>query len=180
MGQLPCLFMLQTLGKFSILKKDILHCITFQQHPMLLITPCNSSLPNSPTGNVKNCIQRHFCTGFNTQLFVVAFFASSLQRPTPCEGVDFYTRTERKVGGVSHPCLFWKVQIVVSYLPCELRCYLDWPFPLQVTGCGSAGEHGGGSMIRPDQNCRVWCSLYRCHTHQTVRCPHQVWRSSGT
>lgn len=78
------------------------------------------------------------------------------------------------------PCLFGKVRIIVSYLPCELWCYLYWPFPLQVTGCGSAGEHRSGSMIRPDQNCRVCCSRYHCHTHQTVRCPHQVWRSSRT
>lgn len=70
------------------------------------------------------------------------------------------------------------IQTILSYLPREQRCYLDWPFPLQVTGCRLAGERGSGSTIRPDQNCRVWCSLYRCHQHQTVRCPHQVRRSS--
>ena len=75
----------------------------------------------------------------------------------------------------SHVCLG---QILVSYLPGELWCYLDWPFPLQVTGCGSAGVRGGGSVIRPDRNCRVWCSLSRCHTHQTVRRRHRVRRSS--
>lgn len=70
------------------------------------------------------------------------------------------------------------IQTILSYLPREQRCYLDWPFPLQVTGCRLAGERSSGSTIRPDQNCRVWCSLYRCHQHQTVRCPHQVRRSS--
>ena len=85
---------------------------------------------------------------------------------------------EREVG--VFVCLFGTIQIIVSYLPRELWFYLDWPFPPQVTGCGSVGERGGGSTIRPDQNRRVWCSLYRCHTHQTVRCPHQVRRSSRT
>lgn len=32
--------------------------------------------------------------------------------------------------------------------------------PLQVTGCRLEGERGGGSTIRPDQNCRVWCSVF--------------------
>lgn len=116
----------------------------------------------------------YFSLGFNSQTlgFKPAAFSSVWRR-----GLDACTGW--KVGGVSlQPCLFGKVQIIVSYLPCELWCYLDWPFPLQVTGCRSAGERSGRSMIRPDQNCRVWCSLYRCHTHQTVRCPHQV-RKSG-
>ena len=77
----------------------------------------------------------------------------------------------------SHVCL-GTIQIIVSNCLREPRCYLDWPFPPQVTGCRLAGERRGGSMIRPDQNGGVWCSLCRCHTHQTVRCPHQVWRSS--
>lgn len=105
--------------------------------------------------------------------------ALSLQHPASCEGVEFGARTVMKVGGVSpRPCLFGTVQIIVSNYLSEPWCYLDWPFPPQVTGCRLAGERRGGSMIRPDQNGGVWCSLCRCHTHQTVRCPHQVWRSS--
>lgn len=145
------------------------------------VSPCISFLPN---------IHFHQCAELQTSFPTPSdepesklncrgcLLAPSLRRPAPCEGVDLKTCTESKVGGVSpQPCL---LQIIVSYLPCEPWCYLDWPFPLQVTGCRSAGERGGGSMIRPDQNCRVWCSLYRCRTHQTVRCPHQVWRSSRT
>lgn len=82
----------------------------------------------------------------------------------------------RKVGvAPPRPCLFGD-----SRPPREPWCYLDWPFSLQVTGCRLAGglRGRGGSVIRPDRNCRVWCSQYRCQKHQTVRRPHQVRRSS--
>lgn len=77
--------------------------------------------------------------------------------------------------GYPHPYLFGIVEIFE--LP-ALWCTCSDLFLCRWQDEDRRESTAVSAMIRPDQSCRVWCSLCRCHTSQTVRCPDPVWRSS--
>lgn len=89
----------------------------------------------------------------------------------------FETQTKEKL---SKECplqyLFGTAEIFVSYLPSDVTC--SDLFPCRWEDADRRESTAVIAMIRPDQSCRVWCSLCRCHTRQTVRRPNPAWRSS--
>lgn len=89
----------------------------------------------------------------------------------------FETQTKEKLSNECPlPYLFGTAEISVSYLPSDVTC--SDLFPCRWQDADHQESATVISMIRPDQSCRVWCSLCRCHTRQTVRRPDPVWRSS--